>query len=277
MGVGFVSKYSAAIVLVPIFIAHFLSRNFQYGRLHRLGFRQLAIGLGTAVISAIIVSPHFIITSGKVLREAYDALYLEGKYGFDGWQFDPSGGYIFYLKTLIWGLSWIFLALSLLGVVTAIWRHSSEDLILLSLPITLYLVFGRQQMYFARFILPALPAFLVIGAALLDRLAIKLTTITGKETAKAFYSYCYSFIDCTTNWKFIAPRLFINPTGYTYNRKTMDRNEHSRRSKNRLGLVSIFPSIIHIGKSSDIILSHLHYYGGRLSWTLRAEYSMVQR
>jgi hypothetical protein len=122
------------------------------------------------VIAAVIGSPYFILTPGKVIQDVYEALYLAGQHGFHGWQIDPAGGYIFYLKSLTWGLGLGLLCLTLAGLAVAVLRHSAEDVVVLSLPVTMYILMGRQRMYFGRFILPMVPALLILGSSLWEKI-----------------------------------------------------------------------------------------------------------
>jgi 4-amino-4-deoxy-L-arabinose transferase-like glycosyltransferase len=169
LGLGFATKYSAVFALVPLLVAHFVSPGVRVKGVTRWQVRRLAIAPAVAGLAAVIGSPYFVLTPGKVVRDVYAALYLAGQHGFDGWQIDPAGGYVFYLKSLSWGLGWGLLFLVLGGLVVAALRHLSKDLVLLSLPIATYAVMGRQQMYFARFMLPIVPAFLILGASLLEK------------------------------------------------------------------------------------------------------------
>jgi hypothetical protein len=170
MGAGFATKYSAILAMSPVVLAHFLSPEVQLKRPACLRVRRLAIALATAGVVTIVVSPYFVVTPRKVIHDVYEALYLPGRYGFEGWQIDPAGGYIFYLKSLAWGLGWGLLFLALAGLGVAILRHFPQDLVLLSLPVTVYALMGQQHMYFARFVLPMVPALLVLGASLLDKI-----------------------------------------------------------------------------------------------------------
>jgi len=174
MGLGFATKYSAAFALLPVSLAHFLSPEVQLKRLSCLRVRRLAIAVAIAGGAAIVGSPYFVLTPGKVIHDVYEALYLAGRHGFEGWQIDPSGGYVFYLKTLAWGFGWGLLFLALAGLAVAILRRLPQDLVLLSLPVTMYALMGRQQMYFARFVLPMVPALLVLGASLLEKIPTSL-------------------------------------------------------------------------------------------------------
>lgn len=175
LGLGFATKYSAAFALVPILIAHFYTPGVQIRPKPTLRLRCLALFVLVAAGTTVLASPYFVITPGKVVRDAYEALYLAGQQGFDGWQIDTASGYVFYLKTLVWGLGWALFLLSLVGMVVAALRHRPVDVVILSLPLIIYLIAGRQQMFFARFILPAVPALLVLGASLLEKLVTSWT------------------------------------------------------------------------------------------------------
>jgi hypothetical protein len=120
------------------------------------------------IASAILASPYFVIKPGTVIADVYQSLFLGGKNGFDGWLIDPSGGYVFYLKTLGWGLGVGLALLALIGLVAALIRHQPTDLILAAFSIVWFLVLGSQKMYFARFILPVIPFLLILGAVWLD-------------------------------------------------------------------------------------------------------------
>jgi hypothetical protein len=136
-----------------------------------------------AGLAALVASPYFVLTPGKVFYDVYEALYLPGRHGFEGWQIDLSGGYVFYLKSLAWGLGWGLFLLALAGLAVAILRHTPRDIVLLSLPVTMYLLMGRQQMYFARFVLPIIPALLVLAASLLDKIVARLAHSRGSIAA----------------------------------------------------------------------------------------------
>jgi hypothetical protein len=175
LGLGFATKYSAILGAVPVLIAHLYSPNVRWRPRLGLGLRLLALVAFTTVAAAIVGSPYFVLTPAKVVRDAYEALYLAGRNGFDGWVIDSAGGYVFYLKTLIWGLGWPLFALTLMGLLVAIVRHFPKDVIIFSLPIAIFLVAGQQRMFFARFILPAVPALIILGAALLEKVVASVT------------------------------------------------------------------------------------------------------
>ena len=171
----FATKYTAGFALLPVIVGHFLSPDVQLKRMAKLRLGRLMVAPVVAGLAAVVGSPYFLLTPNKVIRDVYEALYLAGRQGFEGWQIDAAGGYFFYLKSLVWGLGWALLLLSMTAVMIALLRHTPQDVVLLSLPVVMYAVMGWQQMYFARFILPIVPALLVMGASLLEKLVSSFT------------------------------------------------------------------------------------------------------
>lgn len=185
LGLGFATKYSALLAVVPLLAAHVLSGNVRRKGAVSLGVRKLLVSSASAVTAAIVASPYFVLTPGKVFHDAFEALYLPGQNGFEGWEIDPAGGYIFYTKTLLWGLGWILVVLFVLGIIMALRRRSREEVVLLSLPIATILVLGREEMYFARFLLPAVPPLLVLAARPVELLWTPAKAAVGHKRAVA--------------------------------------------------------------------------------------------
>jgi hypothetical protein len=173
LGLGFATKYSAAFAVIPFTIAHFLSPNVKISK-RALGISRYSAAGFTALGTTIIASPYFLISIREVFADIYQALYLAGQLGFDGWQLDPAGGYIFYLKTLVWGLGLGLFMMSIVGIGVSLFRHRREDIVILAVPLTYFLMMGRQEMYFARFALPLIPAVLVLAAAATEFIVLKL-------------------------------------------------------------------------------------------------------
>lgn len=173
-GLAFATKYTAVFVLVPMIIAHGLSINLNLKHLRDLKIRPLLVGLAAFAAGAILGSPYFIITPRKVFNDIVSSIYTYGQQGFEGWQIDSASGYIFYIKSLGWGLGIGLLVLCLMGVALTLIKRAPINLILLTFPVLLYLFMGRQEMYFARFILPAIPPLLVIAAGFTEELTKNL-------------------------------------------------------------------------------------------------------
>jgi hypothetical protein len=84
------------------------------------------------------------------------------------WEVDNVTGWVFYLKSFSYGLGIILLALSILGVLKRIYsvayKRDRMSLLLLSFPVTYYLMMGSTRHYFARYALPLVPFLLLFSA-----------------------------------------------------------------------------------------------------------------
>jgi 4-amino-4-deoxy-L-arabinose transferase-like glycosyltransferase len=163
-GLAIATKYTAAFLLIPLAIAHLSSSTVALDRLATWGFRKVTVAAVGCLLALFVGFPHLFLAPSHVLGDIYRSIFAYGQMGFEGWQLDSAGGYLFYMKALWWGLTPILCLISLGGFFLALIRHRKIDLILVSFPIVLYLFMSRQQMYFGRFLLPILPLLLVLGA-----------------------------------------------------------------------------------------------------------------
>lgn len=178
LGLGFATKYSAALAALPIVVAHFLSPDFRFAN-GKGNWKHLGLAILAGGGAAILASPYFVLTPGKVVRDAYEALYLAGQQGFEGWQIDSAGGFVFYLKTLSWGMGWGLLIASVVSLCVAILRRLPQDVILASFVLVGYVFWGRQEMYFARYIIPLIPPLLVLAALLVEKIGYSFAHVSG--------------------------------------------------------------------------------------------------
>jgi hypothetical protein len=172
-GLAFATKYHGIAVLGPLVLAHVLRPG------GRRRIRDLLLGLGMCLAAGIIAFPSLLTETGRVLHDVYVHLYVSATSGYDG--LDPSGGYVYYARALLVGLGWPLLLATLLGLVLGIavrGRRTPGVLVLGVLPVGLIVVLGGQQLFFARFLLPILPALLVEAALALDSL-IALQPVLG--------------------------------------------------------------------------------------------------
>lgn len=179
LGLGFATKYSAILGIVPIVVAHLFSPGFRWAK-GALNLRRLIVAVLVTAFAAVLASPYFVLTPEKVIRDVYESLYLAGQLGFEGWQIDPAGGFLFYLKTLSWGMGSLLLLTSVISVVIAVLRRLPQDVVLASFVLMGYIFWGRQQMYFARFIIPLIPPLLVFAALFVEKMVRSFVPVPGK-------------------------------------------------------------------------------------------------
>jgi len=169
-GIATSTKYTGCMTLLTIGAAHIL----RYGECKgteapkmQLNSRLAAsFGLfGTAFLAG---TPYSILDWDRFCEDL-TGLHSSGAQGYKGILLDPSGGYVFYGKTLLLGLGYGLAILCILSSVYLIWRSPKSALLLLIMPVAIYVFFGAQQMFFARFLITALPPLLVCcGVVLAD-------------------------------------------------------------------------------------------------------------
>ncbi len=197
IGLATATKYTGLLLLVPLLLAHLLSDALARSPLTersvrplprtgaseegtqlrdwpaRLMSRRLTVALGACAGAYLLAAPYTVL-DWPAFRADLETLIARGATGFKGLQLDPAPGWLFYLKTLLWGMGMPLALLSILAVLVALARHWREDLVLASFPLILYLYIGRQLLIFARFLIPALPVLTILAAmtvwSALDRL-----------------------------------------------------------------------------------------------------------
>jgi 4-amino-4-deoxy-L-arabinose transferase-like glycosyltransferase len=163
LGLAFVAKYQALVLLVPLVLACGLNRLPPTRRV-----RLLVLALVAALLTVLLAFPWLWLEPGRVLGDMYEHLYVPSQVGYDG--LEPGAGYAYYVRVLLLGLGPPLLIVSLLGTAWALLRARREPglLVVASLPITLYLFLGREGIYFVRYLLPAGPPLLVLAAVAVE-------------------------------------------------------------------------------------------------------------
>jgi 4-amino-4-deoxy-L-arabinose transferase-like glycosyltransferase len=169
-------KYSAGLLVLPLLTAHLVSRRYRSWaqRLRKLWLVAMA-GL-IAVASFLLVSPYTLLDWDEFWADFSENL-RSARTGFEGLELDPAGGAIFYFKSLIWGFGWPLFLLFLAAILFALWRRRRTDLMLLTLPVFGFLYMQRQEMYFARWLTPFLPALAVLAAESVHAMVTRLASL----------------------------------------------------------------------------------------------------
>jgi 4-amino-4-deoxy-L-arabinose transferase-like glycosyltransferase len=173
LGVGIISglatsiKHSGVLLILPLFLAHVLSHQTRPPAfLARIVDRRVVIALLAFAVAYVLGTPYSLLDHETFTRDVVK-MYERGVYGYKGIQIDGASGWVFYVKSLNWGMGYALLGLSLSGVLYTICRHQKEDMVLVSYPLVLYVTMGRQLMFFSRFIIPAIPMLTVFAGRLL--------------------------------------------------------------------------------------------------------------
>jgi hypothetical protein len=174
--IGF--KYTAGLVLVPLFVAALvrLWRTREPGRpLHRTPWHRRAdlqnlvlAGLATTIAFAVTTPFFFVkpISALYQLKQQAEAAGESAKLGQS-----QEGGVSYYLKSLTWGLGWAALVAAVAGAVIEIRRDRWRGILLALFPVVLFLYLGSQTRYFGRWLLPMYPVLALLAAVALVQLA----------------------------------------------------------------------------------------------------------
>ena len=182
-GLAVATKWTAAPVILPVALAAIEVRLARGDRQVRLaGTASGLLALGALFAAGFVVGGFELLLDP---RRYLDYLLLEFRAGAAGgfwiWQVDSLPGWAFYLKTLVYGLGVIPLALALAGLVrhlVMVFRTRDRvSMLLLAFVLAYYLAIGSTRHYFARYALPLIP-FLALFAA---DAAYRLVAMTGSR------------------------------------------------------------------------------------------------
>ena len=169
-GLAAAVKYSAGLLIFPVIMAHLCSQRY-HNWLSRLRYGWLMVVTGlTAVTSYLLIMPYTLLDWEKFWSH-FNANLEMGRVGLQALNMDPAGGAMFYLKSLIWGLGWPVFALFLVTILFALWRHRPIDLVLLTLPIIGFVYMQRQEMFFARWLVPLVAPMAVLVAEMVQEIS----------------------------------------------------------------------------------------------------------
>ena len=175
-GLAFSAKYYGIALLLPLVLAHLLARRGGGAGYSRgATAANLVLGLGACALAAVVTFPSLVTEPGRVLQDVYLHLYLQATGGYDG--LDSAGGDVFYARTLALGLGWPLLLAAVAGSALSVGLLSARRpgsgsnpaaLVVAVFAVAFIAVLGAERLYFARFLLPVLPALLVEAALALD-------------------------------------------------------------------------------------------------------------
>ncbi len=163
LGLASATKYTGGIVVVPL-LAATAARHLQGGpAAGRRTVGGLALAAVAALATFLIANPYALLDYSAFHAELVHQSTLSGE--AQGKLGAPrSGGLVYYLWTLTWGLGWAP-ALAALGGALTLWR-SQRALWWLLVPAALaFLAFmGLQGRYFGRWLLPIFPILCLLAA-----------------------------------------------------------------------------------------------------------------
>lgn len=165
LGLGFATKYTAILTVVPVLVAHFFSIEFNWKKLSSLNLKPLIVFGLVTLISAIIASPFFILSSSSVVSDISGTLNPRAVVESNGVKINYLAIIFYYLRSMIWANGWLLAISTLLGLLLALVYRKPQDLVLLSYIVISWLIISTQRIFFARFLMPILPPMLLLAAS----------------------------------------------------------------------------------------------------------------
>ncbi|HEX3511812.1 MAG TPA: glycosyltransferase family 39 protein [Solirubrobacteraceae bacterium] len=173
LGLACAFKYTAGIVALPYLAA--LTAQYLKGGPDAL--RPAARGLviaGVCALAAFVVANPYALLDYHSFRDELahqSSLSAEGQGKLGA---PRSGGLVYYLWSLTWGLGWLPALAALGGAVTVWWRRPGGRALgwmLVPAPVLFLLFMGLQGRYFGRWLMPILPILCLLAAAFAARCA----------------------------------------------------------------------------------------------------------
>ncbi len=168
-GFAMSTKYNGGFFILPMVAAHIVAsrRAGKTWRQTLLG-ANLWLGLGVAVAAFLLLSPFWIVQLPERVASALSFFEIRSSGAWVG-QTSSDIAALSILRTLLeqeWAVGVVLLA----GVVGALVRRRSEDILALAAVLPLFLFVGALRSSAVHYILPAYPLLAALGAAFLVRL-----------------------------------------------------------------------------------------------------------
>jgi hypothetical protein len=167
-GVTIASKWNSWPIIIPLVYVFFISGHKKPADSNKQIISRLVITLLCLFAGFLLPSFQMIFKPGSYLEYALRELRSGEAGGFGIWQIDTVPGYIFYLKTLWYGIGGFLLVFGVVGVFRRLYLawgfRDKASILLLAFPLSYFIIMGATRHYFARYALPLIP-FLVLFAA----------------------------------------------------------------------------------------------------------------
>ncbi|UGS35818.1 ArnT family glycosyltransferase [Capillimicrobium parvum] len=159
IGVATATKYTAGAMIVTLIAAAVLrvARDRSALRPTLVGF---AVAVGALFVCFAILNPFAILHPGEARAQISGQSDQAGtaKLGQD-----DTLGWLYYVKTLLWGFGWLPTVAAIAGGVLAVVRDWRKGLLLVVFPVLLWLYLGEQGRHFGRWLMPIYPALCVLA------------------------------------------------------------------------------------------------------------------
>lgn len=181
-GLALGTRYPTGLVMALVPLAHWL--KFEWRRHDVIAHacdRRVVLSLATGAVAFALVSPFSLLDFGNAMAQLR-ALAPHVAKGGDPFQIGYLPNYWILHPLQLASASSVgvvFLGISILGVIYALWRRRGEDILLVALPLLFYFLFSYSGFGYThipdQYLLPAVPCLIILGARFYDVAMSRLT------------------------------------------------------------------------------------------------------
>ena len=163
------TKWNVWLVVIPLIIAVVFSLRASPLRAKGRAWASMLILLASFFFIGFALGGfQLMLKPGTYLEYALREAQAGEAGGFGFWQIDTLPGWLFYVKTLLYGIGPVMLALAAVGLarrtLMVFKTRDISSLVLIAFPISYFLIMGATRHYFARYALPLVPFAAVLSA-----------------------------------------------------------------------------------------------------------------
>jgi hypothetical protein len=164
------TKLPAILLLVPLLLAHwYVVRQRGGGLRSLLTSRNLYWAAGVFILALIVTNPGLVLNPPLAPFGGGKSPELIDEDAAEVFVASAPNLFAYYLVVMKDSLGWPLFAVSMAGVVYALWKRTPTDMLLVSFAVVLYLAFAStgSGLYFPRYILPVIVVLTVLAGRML--------------------------------------------------------------------------------------------------------------
>ncbi len=207
-GLAYATKYGGQYMALPLLFAHFFRSAEEKEPLVRSLFSPKLLGALAAFVGGFLAGcPYALLDSHKFIKDfrwQTKHLFAVGHYGSS----TTEPAWLFYLRYGFRenvGRLAQFLVPG--GIIYGLFKHRKKDILLLSIPLTMFVITGAMKSYATRYLLPLAAFFILLAALFLDKLLDGTAAVLGKIKNGAFASAMTKPVQVVLALAFLLPSI----------------------------------------------------------------------
>ena len=161
LGLATGTKYTAAALSVAIFAAWAI-RAWEDRERAKREFMYLVGAAAISLLAFVVSNPFAVLDADKFLGDLRRQSSLSS--GVEKLGTDDTTGWIYYLKTLLWGFGALPFLMSIVGAVLALRKDWRKALPFVLFTVIVWLFMGNQVRFYARWLMPVYPVLALFAA-----------------------------------------------------------------------------------------------------------------